>query len=394
MSEPVLTPSKRVLFALISLMLSSALSFAILEAVARVLEKRPRPRRATTRLAILRENPAGTGSYRLQPKLDLVAEVKGERIPIRTNRFGMRWREVTVPKPTGRTRVAFLGDSFTFGCWAPIEETFVGAFERRQGEERVEALNFGVGGYGLDDMELILKEEAARFAPDVVLVMFFDGNDMRDTYLGVHKYDLVDGSVELNAENFALKAPGYTREDEPFALQSAPDPSAVRRALARFASFRLLLPILALDNPWLQFRPSRYFTSFTYWSQYPYPPEANRARVETLLTLGRMRAFADSIGARIAVVAIPSREQVYSVAERGPYFDIRLPQAFVETYARDNGIAYFDLLPPLRARALATGAHLYLPSDIHFDRHGHRLVAEILSEWFARTLRPSVPVSQ
>ena len=261
----------------------------------------------------MQPNPAGTGSFRLRPALDVVVSVKGLEIPIRTNRHGMRWHDVAVTKPETLQRIAFLGDSFTFGCWAKdIDHTFVGAFARRVDRDRFEVLNFGVGGYGLDDMELQLREQVIAFSPDFVLLMVFTGNDFRDTYLGIHKYKLIDGVAELDPEVLAAKIPNIDRESAAFALKPAPDPSRLRRWLVRFATFRRLLPALGWDNPWREFRYDPYFTTFPYWSQYPYPVVARNARDVTLTTLERIHAFAKARGFKLAVATVPSREQVYA----------------------------------------------------------------------------------
>ncbi len=386
---------RKVLFGLVALSFSAGVSFFLLEALAGHLERRDAEtqRQTTARLSLMRPNPAGTGSYRHRPNIETVALVRGHRIPIHINSHGMRWHEVSVAKPRGTQRIAFFGDSFTFGCWADdIDSTYVGAFARSLNPERFEILNFGVGGYGLDDIELQLEEEAISFAPDFVIIMLFNGNDFRDTYFGIHKYRLVDGTAEWDPEVIAAKLPEYKRESEPFALRPAPDPSRLRRRLLRFAAFRLLLPALDLDNPWIEFRPSPYFTSFSYWSQYPYPKVARRALDETLATLERMHAFAAEHGARLAIVTIPFREQVYAATETGTFFDIDLPQAYVRVFAREKNIPFLDLLRKLRPHVLATHERLYLPGDIHFNTEGHLLVARFVREWFinevSRRARP------
>jgi lysophospholipase L1-like esterase len=387
--------SRRILFGLIALFCSAGASFFLLETFADYLERRDKDRRGqtTAKLSLMRPNPAGTGSHRHRPNIDTVAVIRGHSVPIRINSHGMRWQEVSVAKPRRVQRIAFFGDSFTFGCWADdIDNTFVGAFARSMNPDRFEVLNFGVGGYGLDDIELQLEEEAIAFSPDFVLIMLFTGNDFRDTYFGINKYRLVAGTAEWDQEVIAAKLPDFERESEPFALKPAPDPSRLRRWLLRFATFRLLLPPLGLDNPWVEFRPSTYFTSFSYWSQYPYPPVAQRALEETLATLERMHAFAAEHGARLAIVAIPYREQVYAATETGTFFDIELPQAYVRVFARKKNIPFLDLLHKLRPHVLATHERLYLEGDIHFNTKGHLLVARLVREWFinevSRRARP------
>ena len=61
---------------------------------------------------------------------------------------------------------------------------------------------------------------------------------------------------------------------------------------------RLALGILGLQNPWLDFKPSRHFTSFTFWCQHPYPGVARRAVDTTLATLDRMNSLVAENGGR------------------------------------------------------------------------------------------------
>ena len=200
MSEAPETPSakKRAVFVLIASGLSVCLFLALVELGARVIQARLTPPKRGQELDILMPNPRGTGSYRLKPDLDLTTKAGGRPVRIRTNRHGMPWREVEIEKTDRRRRIAFLGDSFTFGSWAnSYEEAFVGVFEQNVSRERWEVLNFGVGGYGLGDMKLLLSEEVMAFSPSYVVVVVFTGNDFRDTFLGLDKERIVNGVAHL-----------------------------------------------------------------------------------------------------------------------------------------------------------------------------------------------------
>ena len=154
-------------FIAVSLGASLFVSLVLFEFGARIIESQrsDRPQRRE-RLDLLTTNPNGTGSYRLKPDIDLVTRIDGREVRIRTNRHGMHWRDVTIRKNDGRRRIAFLGDSFTFGSWADgYEESFVGTFDKNVSPERWEVLNFGVGGYGLAEEELLLREQVLDFSP-------------------------------------------------------------------------------------------------------------------------------------------------------------------------------------------------------------------------------------
>jgi len=340
------------------------------------------------RLPLFIPNPHDTGSYRLRPNVRFDVPVGRRRVTLRTNSLGMPWREVSLEAPPGRRRLAFLGDSFAMGCWAPdAERGFVGVVDARLDRERFEVLNFGVGGYGPEDYALLLDEEVLRFRPSWVVVALFMGNDFRDAYLGLAKDRLVDGTVELREDVIRTRVPPeHWRHSGPVSRPAAGG-SAWRRALSHSALFRASAPWLRLENLALEFVPSPQFTQYSFWSRVPVPPVAQAARASALSALERMNATAAAANARLALVAIPTWEQVHAVAPAGADFDVGLPQVFVQGFARDRGIPYLDLLPVLRDHVARHNERLYVPGDTHWNETGHAVAGEAVARWFRCCVR-------
>jgi hypothetical protein len=94
--------------------------------------------------------------------------VFGDKL-LNSNSHGLRGTtEYTIEKPHDTRRVVVLGDSFAFGEEVSDDETLsaiLGTLLRG-----AEVLNFGVHGYGHDQMLLYLQEEVVRYHPDVVLL--------------------------------------------------------------------------------------------------------------------------------------------------------------------------------------------------------------------------------
>jgi hypothetical protein len=88
--------------------------------------------------------------------------------------------------PAGVTRVLMLGDSVTFGSGVSDAETFTSLLDARPD---LEALNFGVDGYGTDQALLRLQREGLAFRPHVVVLNFCVRNDHFDNALAVALYD-------------------------------------------------------------------------------------------------------------------------------------------------------------------------------------------------------------
>lgn len=105
---------------------------------------------------------------------------------LKINSLGYRDREHDLTRPPDTFRIAVLGDSFTEARQMPIEDTYwnqlgkeLGACPALAGLE-LEVLNFGIGGYGTGQALLTYELDARRFEPDLVLLGFFAGNDVRE----------------------------------------------------------------------------------------------------------------------------------------------------------------------------------------------------------------------
>jgi lysophospholipase L1-like esterase len=103
------------------------------------------------------------------------------RAYLKINAMGYRDVDHDLRKPPDTFRIAVLGDSFTEARQVALENTFAKLLEahlRPPAGKRVEVLNFGVGSYGTAQELITLRRDALRFAPDLVLLVFFPGNDV------------------------------------------------------------------------------------------------------------------------------------------------------------------------------------------------------------------------
>ncbi len=124
---------------------------------------------------------------RLQPGFEGWFTREG-RAYVTVNSAGFRDREHTKNKPDGTFRIAVLGDSYAEAVQVPIEHTFWSVLERELGEAKprearfgkVEVLNFGISGYGTAQELETLRHVALEYDPDLVLVAFLSGNDIRN----------------------------------------------------------------------------------------------------------------------------------------------------------------------------------------------------------------------
>jgi len=116
------------------------------------------------------------------------------------NRGGFRGPEVAIARPPDVVRIAVVGDSFTEAMQVPYGDCFSAVAERELarcplGGRRAQVLDFGVSGYGTAQELLTLRQQVWRYAPDVVLLAFFAGNDVSDNSAALDSESWLNGEV-------------------------------------------------------------------------------------------------------------------------------------------------------------------------------------------------------
>jgi hypothetical protein len=320
-------------------------------------------------------------------------------VPVRINSRGYRGPEYPWDAPGG-FRILGLGDSFTFGFGVLEDDTYLARMERALADRHVEVINTGLAGMGPDNEARLLAADGPGLRPDLVLVGFFAGNDLVDALVGDDRMRLQDG---LPAVDDGLLAAWY-RPLRPGRLLPRPltsSPSSLGLPLPFKSSLRqhshayrfLTGQVGRLRLAW-QVRgeaappvpPAPELTPFHQeaFCLRRYPPEFDLAWTRTEAALGAIKSWCDAHGARLAIIAIPTRSQVEPEAWaaivrtyrlRDEDFDLEKPQTMLTAFAGRNGIPLIDLLPTLRA-ARATGGRLYFQRDTHWTPRGLAVAAD------------------
>jgi hypothetical protein len=331
-------------------------------------------------------------------------------------------QEFAVPKPRGRFRIMAVGDSFTFGV-VPYPDAAMTVVETRlqalcRGMD-LEVLNFGVGGMGIEDYRAVVSLGFDRFAPDMVVVHFYAGNDGPDLYRLVHERGRWRAFLgRFRAWTFAtnvvrarrdvhegVRAVG-SRSDQP-----APGGSAPRGG----AQVDPRHPLPA-DDPVLTgpiFEPKTYDSILASELRRIYvPPDAaitDRAWQPVTGALDAIREGVTRGGGRFALVIYPSlmqvddrvREQTIERLRRersryrplrGEAIDPTLPQKRLAGYCALRGIHCYDATPVLvAARQARPDAPLYKRQDSHWTVRGNRVAGEAEAAYLAELVCPARP---
>ncbi len=303
-----------------------ALSLAAALAAAEFMVRHARPQ-------ILERYPEGlylpspTRQYRLRPHFRGQFRYPEFSTEVRISGQGLREdREYGAPGP-GLRRLLAAGDSFTMGYSVEASETWVKRLEGLLGPG-FEVINAGTPGYSTRQELAYLEEEGLALGPEIVLLGFFLGNDLRDNARPLLPVELRDGR---------LLAAG---------LDAGAVPLAFRLALARHSHlFHLAWRSRRAGGP------------------EPVPETGWQATAELL---ERMAESCRARGGRLIVVLIPEREQ-----------DPRVPRR-LEELCRRAGLEVVDLTARMPDRAA-----LYFPQDGHWNRRGNQVAARTLYEYLA-----------
>jgi hypothetical protein len=328
------------------------------------------------------------------------------------NDGGFRGPEVLIAKPPGVLRIAVLGDSFTEAMHVPYEETFCSVIERNLtscplGGRRAQVLDFGVSGYGTGQELLTFRQQAGRYAPDVVVLAFFAGNDVSDNSAALDSESWLNG--EKCRPHYALRN-GALAEDDQFR----------ERAAARwwchsvFALNRIAImdyvgePAVMLHRIASGSKPTAQIAGHEPGLDDDIygPPPDRRWRdawtvTEDLIT--EMSREVKAHGARFVVVTLSTPIQVYpDTAYRGAYLrrvggtDLFYPEHRLDELGAREGFVVLNLAPSLQAYADQHHSFLHGFSNTragtgHWNELGHRLAGELIAERLCSLLRQEAP---
>jgi hypothetical protein len=310
-------------------------------------------------LAAERPGVAERRHTRFDPELGW-SNVPGVRIPdmygpgigLTVNAQGFRGAEDVEPQvPEGRVRVVCSGDSFTLGYGVADDETWCARLAAR--DPRLETVNMGQGGYGIDQAWLWYRRDGATLEHRIHVFAFIRvdfGRMLDDEFLGYGKPLLVLEDGELALRNVPVPRGAYRL---PWLVER-------RGSFARMRSVQLFAPLLRRE-PEL---PG------------PEPVDLRELAVAVFEALARENARK---GSELVLVHLPMRED-----HRDPSGDAM--RRFVREAAGQRGIHFVDLvaalrrLPPARVEALYLGesSPAFLEAAGHLSAEGN--------EWVARQL--------
>jgi hypothetical protein len=327
-------------------------------------------------------------------------------VPVQINTQGRRDLERPIEKPAGSERILLLGDSFVEAMQVPIESTFARKLEAAltQPNAPVEVLSMGVSGYGTASQYLWYREHGSAFKPDVVLLSFYPGNDVRNNsptleaslppqYDAAGKLQRVgnggkgasDGTRGLLGRSEAYR---YFRK---FLLTRQP------QVAERLADWGLLNRAALRPVPLVDGVPLDYWI----YAADP-PPQWREAWRHTEYLLDALRQAVEADGAKLIVMVVTAREQIYPAdweqllqtypAMQKVAWDVNGPERHVLDWCARTGVACIQLSPTFLTQRDQERLHFHF--DGHWTAAGHALAAQTVANYLRGAKRATAQYAE
>jgi len=341
------------------------------------------------------------GSMRAHPILglehaagvDLAVPLPSGGFRFRTNNLGLRRDEdITAAKPPGTVRILVLGDSHTDG-YVDNDASFSTRLESRlraaAPAPRVEVLNAGVVTYSPTQELLWFRTHGIGLQPDLVVLVFYPGNDAADMLGPGPRIDPETGAIVARSRPLAARLRTVSL------LRRAAESGPVSRGLARLGMARAAeghgYPADTLVEVFRTCEGCYWQTLFQAARARQAPPLLRTAVDEAAAVIAWLDREVRAHGARLLVVILPTRAQAEPERARADHLlEVadrlglgRQDLAFEDDVARivarrlaDAGVGVTSLLEPMREASAE--AALYHEADWHLNERGHRVVAAAL----------------
>jgi hypothetical protein len=349
--------------------------------------------------------------WRMRPGLAAWYTQEGRGF-VSANREGMADRDHLLDKPAGVYRIALLGDSYSEARQVEREQAFWRLLPAElaacgfQGGKPVEVLNFGVSGFGTAQEYVMLESSAIRYRPDLVLLQFTNGNDVRDNSFAL--------DTEKNRPFYMLAQDGQLRIDESFAYS---DDFAARTSfkgeLVRKVTDKVRLLQLARSLKDISFVPKAQAGAQGIEQGLepmvlaaPREPLWDEAWRITEGLIAKVGDFSQRNGARFAIVTVPYAIQVHpdpkvraGMQAKLGVSDLFYPDQRIAAFAKTHGLLAVTLAPEMQPLAEKSGAYFHGFEDQggrgrsiglgrgHWNAAGHRAAAQIIARRLCEELR-------
>ena len=304
------------------------------------------------------------------------------------------YRNKKVPESV---EIVAIGDSHTYGISAIASNSWPATLQRLSGKE---TYNFGLGGYGPAEYLYLMKENALKLDPEMIIVGFYLGNDLKDSFTAVYSVPMWEGlrnleisyssddkmnDKEANSTSFADLLSGNSVLYRIISSSFIGDNLRQQRRISKGEDIPMLdLPENGINTG---FTPDRRLKGLDLSN-----PEVREGLSLTLTFFNKMNQLAREREIGFLVVIIPTKETVFSdfISESAELANSsklnkliqneEVVNKLVQRYFADHKIPFVDVLEPLKS---AAGSEQIYPNNFggHSNKNGYQIIAESINQY-------------
>ncbi len=323
--------------------------------------------------SMLKYTPEQVGIHRVKNEI-------ASQFNINRNGWNSKYDEYWVEKPDQVFRVAIIGDSYVEALQVDYDESLAEQLEDAVGNGNLQAYRFGISGAPLSQYLHILRKEALRYSPDMVVIVLVH-NDFDESYLptpGVYTKSFLKLKITCDA---------VCEEVRPVPYQSPWCGFLRDSATWRYLAYRQQIRFGALRNMILgrgKHENERYQANIDV-TDLDKKRFANELVTDYIFR--ELREICWSNGAGLLIVMDGDRNGIYKNVDE-PHSHPRgvlMLNAKVESVADKYNIDFIDLHPIFKKDFAANHKKFSFKCDGHWNRYGHQVVAETIANFIRKT---------
>jgi len=310
-------------------------------------------------------------------------------VTVAINAEGLRDRSEPVPDRNGR--ILAVGDSMQFGWGVELSHSYLYLVEEGLTGDSVRVVKAGLPGTGTSDQAQWLRVYGNRYAPRLVIVSFFVGNDFVDCQMGgvPRQFTVRDGLMVKRT----LDKEGGSRLSDAKNWLKRSSMAAQLVAQVVWTLERRFIPAKDRSIPGLTAQ-DKWLWEFFKIHLRELPPETKQGIGLGLRALDEIHGWAEQRGIPVLLIVIPRSFQIFewdlakwldAYRLTNQQLDLDRPQRVLGEWASARSVRVLDLLSGFREYHQAHPDELlYYHPDSHLNANGHRLAGALVLEHLRR----------
>jgi hypothetical protein len=304
------------------------------------------------------------------------------------DRWGFRNKQVP-----DHAQIVTVGDSMTYGTSTPARQNYPSQLARMLGKS---VYNVSKGGYGPPHYAYLVNKHALSLSPDVILIGFYFGNDLDDTYRYVTgtKYDQ-DGLDQMHAAKFMPGLRDWLTRNSMVYQTVKLNSGVLVETLAYYEAAKTKTSASHVYSDGI--RRTVFVSTREYYATLDQSVEKNRTSLAVAIDiLSRLFDSCAKSHTRCMLLLFPTKESVYwpyaeKVLSGSARADVqalvRMEQVVREILVGTLNSRGVETIDPLDDMRDAAGREpLYFTGyDNHPNANGHRVIATVVAEQLKAT---------